>query len=167
MLRKSFCYSSSGKLENEKLVYPDDIDENMVPLCDLFNLIPGLQTGFSCEGHFNHVESEAPDAYISFLADDIRGLVMLNQVLDKIKHHPSRGTPWEKNAVYIPCWGKGEMTWHEKQCGEDRIRVRIGARFRCQKEKDALFNLTCSVLKDYLSEKNILNLEKELENGKQ
>lgn len=37
--------------EHRKFKYPDDIDEELVPMLDVFNNIPGMRTEFCCCGH--------------------------------------------------------------------------------------------------------------------
>ena len=36
---------------HQKFVYPDDMDEELIPMMDVFNNIPGIRTVFSCCGH--------------------------------------------------------------------------------------------------------------------
>lgn len=37
--------------EHRKFKYPDDIDEELVPMLDVFNNIPGMRTQYCCCGH--------------------------------------------------------------------------------------------------------------------
>lgn len=42
----------SGK-DHRKFTYPDDMDEELAPMMDVFNNIPGVRTEFCCTGHGN------------------------------------------------------------------------------------------------------------------
>ena len=50
------------------MVYPDDIDPEVVPLCDALNAFPGVATCESCSGH----ESDRP--IVVFTCNDLRSL---------------------------------------------------------------------------------------------
>ena len=49
---KNYVLKKWYKGKNHRMfAYPDDIDEELVPMLDVFNNIPGVRTEFSCSGH--------------------------------------------------------------------------------------------------------------------
>ena len=51
--------------------YPDDIDEDMIPLMDAMNNLTGISTQFCCSGHSKPLEY---DFYIGISKKDARSL---------------------------------------------------------------------------------------------
>lgn len=80
-----------------KVILPDDVDKECVPLCNAINSIPGLRTISSCCGH-----GERPFS-IWFVVDEMRGLARLLEPVEPCEScNPLGITGWgikvESNA---------------------------------------------------------------------
>lgn len=52
--------------------YPPNMDKDVVMICDLFNRIPGVQTTFSCAGHFPQDAGKNRETYFSIVFESIK-----------------------------------------------------------------------------------------------
>lgn len=59
--------------------YPDDMDGDMIPLCDAINALPGVRTFFCCSGHGR---GEEGTFYVSGGCTNARSLKRLIRCLD-------------------------------------------------------------------------------------
>ena len=57
------------KTKSRFTYYPDDMDRDMIPICDALNSLPGVRTFFCCSGHGRGNEGEF---YISMGCSNIR-----------------------------------------------------------------------------------------------
>jgi hypothetical protein len=84
---------------NKKFEYDDQIDPEVIPLCDILNALPGIKTTSSCCGH-NH----APFT-ISFQVNNTNiGLFFLIRSIDR--KYWEYGYLWKVELSVVDSWKK-------------------------------------------------------------
>ena len=75
------------------MIYPDDMDSEVIPICDALNALPGVTTHYSCIGH-GRGNGMYPDGYVMFTCENGDTLRYL--------------TRWTRT----PFWAVVAIQWH-------------------------------------------------------
>lgn len=87
--------------------YPSDIDSEVVPLCDVLNSLPGIETTYSCSGHGEF--SETNKKFHVFI--ECQTVEAMNWILKLInpRRYTGRSSPDQKGSK----WKASAYNGHE------------------------------------------------------
>lgn len=108
--------------DKQMFLYPDSMDPEIIPLCNALNRIKGVQTTFSCAGHYPEAFSgdRNRETYISVVFEDI---AKMGCVIDAFQYATIK-------------WNISIPPRHKKLLNADQISLRFGHTFDNAKSRD-------------------------------
>lgn len=91
-------------IQTEKMIYPNTIDPEVIPLCDCLNSFDGLETSYSCSGH-GIFEETSKVFHIMVRCSTIDAIKKILYVINPQRYsgkslEGQKGSTWSANAYY-------------------------------------------------------------------
>ena len=83
--------------------YPEDMDSEMIPICNVLNSLPGIHTTFCCYGH-----GDPGEFYICFRCSNIKSLKKISKAFSHTNCYVNYGFSGG-DSLYINVEDKGPL----------------------------------------------------------